>query len=93
MPYATADDVPLLLGPLDRNRALMEMVATGAFEDTPALARWSETAEAQPILREFLIGAMTPPPSKLLQFDLDLAADEILDQDTLAADIEARFGR
>ncbi|WP_010188113.1 hypothetical protein [Sphingomonas sp. PAMC 26605] len=93
LPYRTVDDVPRVLGPVDRNRALIEMVGTGGFEDTPALARWSETAEAQPILREFLIAAMTPPPSELHQVDLDLAKGEMADQDTLAADIEARFGR
>ena len=89
---ATAASVPLILNASDRNRAIIEMLATGGLEDTPALARWAETAEAQPILREFLIARTMPLPTDWFAVDLDAAADEIVAQDTLAADIEARFG-
>lgn len=91
--YATADSVPLVLDAADRNRAIIEMLSTGGFEDTSALARWSETAEAQPILRGFLLARIAPLPTELFHIDLDAAADEIAAQDALAADIEARFGR
>lgn len=85
--YATAASVPLILGADDRNRAIIAMLATGGFADTPALARWAETAEAQPILREFLIARTMPLPTEYFQVDLDAAADEITAQDALAAGI------
>jgi hypothetical protein len=91
--YATPADVPLVLGADDRNRAIVEMLSTGGFADTPALARWSETAEAQPILRGFLMARIMPSPTEFFEVDLEGAADEIAAQDALAADIEARFGR
>lgn len=90
---ATADSVPLVLDAYNRNRAVVEMLSTGGFADTPALARWSETAEAQPILREFLIARIRPSPTEFFEVDLEAAAAEIAAQDALAADIEARFGR
>ncbi|TKW64672.1 MAG: hypothetical protein DI616_18190 [Paracoccus denitrificans] len=90
---ATPDSVPLVLSAADRDRAILEMVQTGGFADTPALARWAETAEAQPILREFLIARTMPLPGEYFSIDLDACHDEIAAQDALAADIEARFGR
>lgn len=90
--YATAETVPLVLDAVDRNRAILEMIATGGFADTPALERWSTTAEAQPILRQFLLARIMPAPSEYFAIDLDAARSEIDAQDTLAADIEARFG-
>lgn len=89
---ATAASVPLVLDADDRNRAILEMLGTGGFADTPALGRWSETAEAQPILREFLIARTMPLPTEYFQVDLDAAEDELAAQDRLAADIELRFG-
>lgn len=91
--YATPADVPLVLDADDRNRAIVEMLSTGGFADTPALARWSETPEAQPILREFLMARIMPSPTEFFEVDLEAAAEEVAAQDALAADIEARFGR
>jgi hypothetical protein len=91
--YATPEAVPLVLDADDRSRAIVGMLSTGAFADTPALARWSVTAEAQPILREFLLARIRPAASDYFAIDLDAAAGEIDAQDALAADIEARFGQ
>lgn len=89
---ATAASVPLIFTAGDRNRAILAMLRTGGFADTPALARWSVTKEAQPILREFLIACTMPLPTEYFQVDLGAAEDEIAAQDALAADIELRFG-
>lgn len=89
---ATSDSVPLILDADDRSRAVLAMLETGGFQDTRALGRWAETAEAQPILREFLIARTMPLPGEYFSIDLDAAEDEIAAQDALAADIEARFG-
>ncbi len=92
--WPTASDlsVPPKLGPIDRNRAILEMVGTGAFADTPALERWSETAEALPILRRYLLQHVAPHPTRECDVDLAAAEAEIAYEDALAADIEARFG-
>ena len=84
--------VPLVLNDANRHQAVIEMVRTGGFEDTPALQRWSVTAEAQPILRVFLLARIKPAETEYFAVDLDAAADEVAAQDALAADIEARFG-
>ena len=89
---AGPESVPLVLNDADRNRAVIEMLRTGGFKDTPALQRWSITAEAQPILRGFLLARIKPAETEYFAVDLDAAADEVAAQDALAADIEARFG-
>ncbi len=90
--YLTEADLPAVLGPAERNEAILTMLQTGGFEDTPALARWSETDEAQPILREFMILRIKPLPTDYFSIDLEAARREVAEQDALAADIEARFG-
>jgi hypothetical protein len=91
--YATPESVPVVLDATDRNRAIVEMIGTGAFTDTPALARWAETAEAQPILRGFLLARIKPAETEYFAVDFVAALDQIDAQDALAADIEARFGQ
>jgi hypothetical protein len=81
----------MVLGAIDRNRAILAMIDTGGFRDTPALERWSKTDEAQPILRGFLLARIKPAKTEYFAIDLDAAASEIVEQDALAADIEARF--
>lgn len=88
---ATPDSVPLILGRVDRDRAIIAMLSTGAFTDSPALARWAVTAEAQPILRGFLLDRIKPDPSEFFAVDFEACEAEIAAQDLLAADIEARF--
>ena len=84
--------MPLVLNDADRNRAIIEMLRTGEFQNTPALQRWSVAAEAQPILRGFLLARIKPAETEYFAVDLDAAADQVAAQDALAADIEARFG-
>jgi len=85
--------VPIVLNAVDRSRAIMELLSVGGFADTPALARWAETAEAQPILRGYLAARLKPADGEYFAIDFDAAAGEIAARETLAADIEARFGR
>jgi len=85
--------VPITLNAVDRSRAIIEMLSAGGFADTPALARWAKTAEAQSIVRGYLAARLKPADGEYFAIDLDAAAGEIAARDTLAADIEARFGR
>lgn len=89
---ATEADVPLVLDAHDINRAIVEMISTGGFKDTPALNRWAKTPGAQSILRWFLIARTMPAPTEYFQIDLEAAAAEIAAQDMLAAAIEENFG-
>jgi hypothetical protein len=90
--HATEADVPLVLDAHDINRAVLEMISTGGFKDTPALNRWAKTPGAQSILRWFLIARTLPAPTEYFQIDLEAAAAEIAAQDMLAAAIEENFG-
>ena len=89
---AMAADIPSVLDKNDRNRALLEMVSSGGFADTPALARWSETDEAQPVLRQWLIARAMPLPTDPFAINLAACEREIAEQDKLAAEIETRYG-
>jgi|TARA_Y100000815_G_scaffold271284_1_gene297549 hypothetical protein len=91
-PHATEGDVPLILDAHDINRAVLEMLSTGGFKDTPALRRWARTPGANAVLRYFLIARTMPLPTEYFQIDLEAASAEIAAQDMLAAAIEANFG-
>ena len=76
----------------ERDEALIHMVNSGAFPDDVALARWSITAEAAPVLRRWLEEGRRPLPRHEGDVDIEAAEREIAAQDALAAHIQARFG-
>lgn len=77
---------------LERNEALIHMVQSGAFPDDLALARWSVTAEAVPVLQRWLEAGRRSLPRAATDLDMEAVRAGLADEDALAADIQARFG-
>lgn len=68
------------------------MVTYGGFRDSAALARWSETAEAQPVLRRWREWRCSREPGEYFSVSTIDSAAEDAAMEALAAKIEAEFG-
>lgn len=70
----------------------IEAMLVGGYSRTPAFTRWSRSAEAEPILREW--AKMFRPSGEGEFFAVDLAEEGRADRqrEQLTADIEHRYG-
>ena len=51
----------VMMTPKDRNRAVDIMLCVGGYEETPEFDRWTQSDEAEPILRAWMIAGKPLP--------------------------------